>query len=288
MNPPMSDPSPLRPEVLTWTALLGRWIEFAQASVALPDDDRDAANWKASVAPIINLQAVTFALGDLEHLPESEHALARDKAAILIERSESELLAIWNSEENEAITATFGEVLPEQIDELLEDALLALERAGWINGRIAIWPGPGVLTMPEVDLGDRPRAGTVLLAAPGTLIMPNEPAGCWVRRDDLIIDGCEISTMNDPVQLYRVFSDDGTHFTHDEVESLLNESALIDDGDDDDDNDRIDAPRGRVPLLIPLCADGEKIGGFPIERDAWIELQRNMMDADRLPVFTVK
>lgn len=286
----MSDPSPLRSEVLTWTALLGRWIEFAQASIALPDDDRESANWKASVAPIINLQAVTFALGDLEHLPESEHALARDKAAILIERSESELLAIWNTGDNEALAATFGEILPEQIDEMLDEALRALERAGWINGRVAIWPGPGVLTMPEVDLGDRPRAGTVLLAAPGTLIMPNEPVACWVRRPDLTIDGCDIHAMNDPVQLYRVFADDGTHFTHDEVESLLNESALADgdDEDDDDDVDQVDAPRQRVPLLIPLCADGEKIGEFPIERNAWIELQRNMMDADRLPVFTVK
>ena len=38
----------LRPSDLTWTALLARWIEFAKASVALPDD-AEGDRWRSSV-----------------------------------------------------------------------------------------------------------------------------------------------------------------------------------------------------------------------------------------------
>lgn len=122
----MTTPEPLNPEALTWTALLGRWIEFAQASVALPADDPESARWKASVAPIINLQAVTFALADLEHLPLIEHPIARDKAAILIQRSEGELRAIWQEQDQSA-------ALPEEVELLITDAHRALEQAATLQ-----------------------------------------------------------------------------------------------------------------------------------------------------------
>jgi len=86
--------SSLRPEALTWTALLGRWIEYAQASIALPDD-ADGRRWRAAVPHVINLQAVTFALGELGGLPREERALGRDKAAIIIREATQELESIW-------------------------------------------------------------------------------------------------------------------------------------------------------------------------------------------------
>ncbi len=106
--------SSLRPHALTWTALLGKWVEFAQASLALPRDAEGDA-WRASVPAIINLQAVTFALSEVGELPEDERALAMDKAEILVDRSARELGAIWRNS-----------ALPAMLIELIGDAQTAL------------------------------------------------------------------------------------------------------------------------------------------------------------------
>ncbi len=106
------------PELLTWTALLGKWVDFAQASLALPQD-AEGKRWRQSVVPIINLQAVTFALADLELLIPADRAVARDKAAILVEKAAEDLQAIWDRSPQ-----------PELLMEILKDARLALAGAG--------------------------------------------------------------------------------------------------------------------------------------------------------------
>ncbi len=106
---------PLRPEALTWTALLAQWMDFARASVALPPDaDGDA--WRSAVPAIITLQAVTFALGDLAGLSRDEHALACDKADILIRESRRKIEAAW-----------VGSDVPGLVREIEADASLALQ-----------------------------------------------------------------------------------------------------------------------------------------------------------------
>src|SRR5437870_11456667 len=85
---------PLQPEALTWTALLSQWVKFAQASAALPKD-ASGERWRASVPAVINLQAVTFALADLDRVPADEHALARDKAEMLITENADKLRRAW-------------------------------------------------------------------------------------------------------------------------------------------------------------------------------------------------
>jgi len=65
--------------------MLGRWVEFAQSSVALPDNP-EGRRLKASVPDLIQLQAVWFALQHLSDLPPAERALGRDRAGVLIER----------------------------------------------------------------------------------------------------------------------------------------------------------------------------------------------------------
>ena len=105
---------PLHPETLTWTALLGKWIEFAQTSVALPKG-AEGDRWRASVAPIVNLQAVTFALAELKDLPTADRPLARDKAEILISDNAEKLSELW------------GEMhLPATLHEIIADARVAL------------------------------------------------------------------------------------------------------------------------------------------------------------------
>lgn len=109
--------SSLHPEVLTWTGLLGQWMQFAQASLALPDDAQ-GPRWRASVPAVINLQAVTFALADLDRVSASERALALDKAEILIRQSSGQLNEIWS-----------GQSMSAQLSEIAADAQAALALA---------------------------------------------------------------------------------------------------------------------------------------------------------------
>jgi hypothetical protein len=106
----------LQPDKLTWAALLGRWVEFAQAAVALPDD-ADGRNWRQAVPAIIGLQAVTMALGDADQLAADQRALGLDRAEILINRHVKQLHAI------------FGEAaLHPMLEELILDAHSALRQ----------------------------------------------------------------------------------------------------------------------------------------------------------------
>lgn len=111
---------PLHPEILTWTALLGRWIEFAKASVAIPKD-ADGENWRKSVPAVINLQAVTFALAELGELAVEDRPVALDRAEVLIDDNTGKLAAIW------------GTGLPESLLEINADAQKALTMAKSIN-----------------------------------------------------------------------------------------------------------------------------------------------------------
>lgn len=118
---------PLHPETLTWTALLGKWIEFAQASVALTGD-AEGDRWRKSVPGVINLQAVTFALAELGDLPAEDRPVARDKAEILISDNADKLGSIWGDGQ-----------LPDGLKEIIADARKALElsenTSGAFDGR---------------------------------------------------------------------------------------------------------------------------------------------------------
>lgn len=104
----------LHPETLTWTGLLAQWVQFAQASLALPDE-ADGPRWRASVPAIINLQAVTFALADVHRLPRDEQALALDKADLLIGAASDDLRAIWRDDG-----------MASMVREIMDDAVAAL------------------------------------------------------------------------------------------------------------------------------------------------------------------
>lgn len=116
MPPEPADQScpPLDPDRLTWAVLLARWTEFARASVALPDAG-EAGLLRQSVADIITLQAVWFALGQLDALPSPERSLGLDRAAVLIARHAA------------AIRNRFADQpLPANLAELIQDTETAL------------------------------------------------------------------------------------------------------------------------------------------------------------------
>lgn len=124
---------PMSERDLTWPALLARWTAFAQSSLALPKTP-DGDRWRSAVPAIINLQAVTFALPEVQDLPESDRPLALDKAEIIIRSATGQLHALWP-------TASGG--LPTALVVMVHDAGLVLAsvrdetprrgagRAGW-------------------------------------------------------------------------------------------------------------------------------------------------------------
>lgn len=106
---PMPDaPAPL-PD-LTWAGLLGRWVEFARSSVALPPTP-EGDRWRRAVATIINLQAVTFALSEVATLSAAEASLGIARADVLIESARRELLGLWSVEQESDLHAELGALL---------------------------------------------------------------------------------------------------------------------------------------------------------------------------------
>ena len=102
---------------LTWTILLARWTQFAKSSLKLPKT-AEGDRWRAAVAPIISLQAVTNAMAELDELEFDERALAFDKSQVIVRSRAEELNTLWA-----------GEELPEAIIEMIGDAKLAIECA---------------------------------------------------------------------------------------------------------------------------------------------------------------
>lgn len=102
--------SPAPSQDLTWAALLARWMEFARSSVALPPTT-EGDRWRRAVAPIITLQAVTFALSEVPGLPPAEASMGIARADVLIENARRELLALWSVGEVSELHPELGAVL---------------------------------------------------------------------------------------------------------------------------------------------------------------------------------
>ena len=119
--PAASPPSPGQSEFalesakLTWAALLGRWIDFARSAVALPAT-AEGRLMRDSIADVIMLQAVWFALRNLGDLPAAERALGLDRAQVLIDRHSRVLRDRW------------GRHMPSTMAELIADAHAELTR----------------------------------------------------------------------------------------------------------------------------------------------------------------
>lgn len=104
---------------MTWAVLLGRWVEFARSSVALPAEG-PLGKLKESVADLITLQAVIAALSELDQLPAEEQALGLDRAQVLVE---THSLAV-----KERFERAGGE-LPDQIRQMIDEAHEAIDGA---------------------------------------------------------------------------------------------------------------------------------------------------------------
>lgn len=249
-KPHHSDPGTSLPTgVVTWTTLLARWIALVKAGEGLvlaAPGDADARRWRSSIPEVVTLQSVTFALGDLERLPEADRSLARDRADLAVTESSARLDRLWR-----------GENMPEGLLEVAADARRAVDLAVYIGLRWLVNAGQGLWRMPEVDLDADGPAGTLALMQPGTLATPGSPVAWWTERP--LPPGLEAELEgNDgplriaagpPVQVYRDLDENG-RFIADLVETL---EAL---------------PPG-LPLLVPIALDGESIGRFTVDPATW-------------------
>lgn len=240
----------LRPEALTWTALLAKWVEFARGALALPED-ADGDRWRAAVPPIIELQAVTFALGDLAVVEPKERPFARDRAEVMIADAARGLEATWA-----------GTPMPPMLLETLRDARRALAASIYVGAVEMVWnggdEGDEVREMPEVPLDLERAAGTLAIMAPGTLVMPGEPVAWWIERDgaaiEAALEGCAREAPDVPHQVYRMLDESG-RLVRDLVRPITAD------------------PEPGLPLLVPLVEEGRAIGAFPLDAETWLERQ---------------
>ena len=115
LNPQPDDH--LQLQGLVWTVLLGRWIDFAKSAVVLPDDP-SSRRLRKSVPDLIMLQAVWYALKNLEELDIPERDLGLDRAQVLIDKHAQLLEDCWPAAE-----------LPRQVREIILDTRAALYNA---------------------------------------------------------------------------------------------------------------------------------------------------------------
>lgn len=249
---------PLDP--LAWAALVARWVEVARASRAIPPSDE---RLRRSIAPVIAVEATTAALGELASIPEADRPHARAIAELSIRRAAGELDALWR-----------GEEWPEEVARLFADAERALRLAAYAGLEELVVVGEGALEVPDLVPALAPgrdeidAAGTLALMPPGSLAMPGEPVAWWCGRAAPACDEPRlvrrVAAM--PRQVYRSLDDRGRF-----VEDLVTPIE--------------DAVEAGLPMLVPILADGARVGRLLHAAGPWRAMQRAALDGrDAIPV----
>lgn len=158
-----------------WAARLAHWTAFAQSSLALPKSD-EGERWRSAVASIVGLQAVTYALAELDkHDSDDERGFGQDKAEVLIRQHASELHALWR-----------GEPLPDELAMMISDArgALAAGRLSGVEWRVKLLdaskqPLARLELAHPAELSESLIAGgfggDLFIATPGVSVMPGSP-----------------------------------------------------------------------------------------------------------------
>lgn len=235
------DREALQVRELAWSALLGQWIEFAKASVALPEGG-EGGRWKRAVPTIIQMQATVCLLRDLGSVAPEDRRWMRDRAELVWRRCATTLAEIWGNEP-----------MPPHLIELESDAVVAQRDALYAGLEELVWSGPGLYEVPDFDPG--PASGTLFVMQPGSLALPDEPVAFAVDRPLPQLPGLDLRRGDRPRQVYRELDSEGRF-----VGAVL---APLEG----------DLPAG-LPMLIPISLDGAPIGRFTHERAAWSRLQR--------------
>ncbi len=221
---------PTDPDALTWAALLARWMDLAKASRVWEGRGFDPG----TAAAVITCEAVAMAMPHLRGLPVGERGYALDQAAVLLDARRADLDDRFD---------TLPDFL-EDADAAAEEAIAQARRSFvWT----IIWEGPGPFTMPPVESVPSRASdeGMVALMLPGTLALPGEPIAWWLGRDEPMlargVGGCRAAPLDDAVQVWRVFSDNG---------GAVEDRVQIADQD---------GPAGGIPLIVPHLLGGNRL-----------------------------
>ena len=239
----------LQPELLAWSALLGRWIDLVKAGHGMPEIG-DGRKWQASVTSIIELQATTFALDDLETLTEADRPLARDRGCLLIENARDRLEEAWDGDDG----------IPEEIELILAAADTALNASFYAGLTVLWWEGPGTWVVPQVEPPG--NQGTLAMMQPGTIVLPGEPVGWYTERAAPALGAGLVSRAGAPLQVQRVIED-----------GRVRCDLLVD----------LDHEMVGVPLLVPIALAGRGVGNFTVDAEAWRAAQEAAFQAGDPP-----
>lgn len=243
-NPQATTESENARRLLGWSALLGKWTEFAKASVALRPD-HDGPRWRACVAPIITMQAIVAALHELDQLPRPQRPVAIDAAETLLREQLTIVHEAWS-----------GELIPDSILELIGDCRRAVfdgRRLGveWrvIDERISA-PDLRPIAQMLVEEGFR---GDLHAARAGTALFRGSPLAFF--RPAMAINpsaGCATVEVVGPRQCYRQI---------DETTGLPVRDVIAGPAD---------PLQPGAPLLTPLIIDG--VPSPPVSSPSPIEI----------------
>jgi len=227
---------------LTWALLLGRWMDLARASIALPET-AEGGRLRSGIAPIIALQAITHALGEIDDLPPDERSLALDRAELLIRKHAGTLHGLWR-----------GEPMPTELIELIDDARTALHAAvcGGIQWLLvsdrATFDHPAPLGMHLLEQG---FSGDLFLPTPGVVMFrdsivafvraPQGVAGDTIAEIDAWLSD---AARTRPPQAVPIFSQ--VYRQMDFASGCVVRDAIVPE-------DRL---VGGQPLLVPVLLDG--------------------------------
>ncbi|TVQ64331.1 MAG: hypothetical protein EA379_01830, partial [Phycisphaerales bacterium] len=230
----------------------------AQASLALPGD-ANGDRWRRSVAPIVGLQAVVFALADTDELPDDERALGLDRADVLIRAHAADLHEAWRAEP-----------MPPLVAELIDDAraALAAQRSRGTEWVVAV----DRLETPDLHALLRSACGNgwtgdALGATRGTVLFRGEPVLHTRPHAEINIEGCERVRRAPPRQVFRQVDDATGRVVRDLVAPL---GAPL--------------PPGR-PLLVTLAERGVPAPPADEARtEKWRESQRRALPEGAPPI----
>ena len=156
------------PSPTTWAALLAHFTGIAQRAVALPRTE-DGERLRQCVAHVIGLQAVAFALAEVDGLAADERAVGLDRAEVAIREHASAMHAVYR-----------GVEMPEVLRRCVEDARRALREAqgaglAWVvTGEELVAAHPAELVGLLLEAGFR---GDLMVPAPGFVLFEGSPCG---------------------------------------------------------------------------------------------------------------
>lgn len=233
---------PVESDTDAWTALLAQATQLAAASRAWPRD-AEGDRLRASVTPLVQLQAVRIAMSQVQRLPPASRAYARDQADVLVRRSCEALRQAWH-----------GEPMPPWMLDVMADARESIAASLYAGLRGLRWVGTQPLVVPAWLQDVTTARGTLAVMEPGTIALPGECVAWWTEREDLSCAGCAVQALPAPVQVYRRFDEHGRYVGSAEV-------PLHDP-----------LPAG-MPMLVPLFVAGEPVGTLQRDAQAWQAMQ---------------